>query len=466
MRLDSSGRLGLGTSSPSNTLHVVDSSSQFVGTVRLGGGSGSSGYYATIQQDALTTGKLAINAVAAAGSVHGIQLQVDGTSALAIDASRRVGIGTTTPDQPMTLNAANGYPVMSFQNNGTTVGDIGFNVGLGMVLSGRSTNPILFYTNSSERGRWTSDGKFLVGTSSARSNVYTGANLSTPFCQIENSAGNYDQGLSLLNYSADGYPSSLTLGVSLSGTKGTNTLVRNNEMLGRINFAGNDGTNFRSAALIEALVDGFPGSGDMPGRLVFSTTADGASSPTERMRITNDGVVNIGTSGSTLAPSTTSYGITLYPNNYSVMSAAGNEPLTLNRGNDGFIMSIRRGGTVVGSIQVTTSSTSFNTSSDYRLKENVVPLIGAVDRLNQLQVHRFNFIADPGKTVDGFIAHEAQAVVPECVTGEKDAVDDDGNPVYQGIDQSKLVPLLTAALQEALGRIETLEAKVAALEGA
>jgi hypothetical protein len=91
-------------------------------------------------------------------------------------------------------------------------------------------------------------------------------------------------------------------------------------------------------------------------------------------------------------------------------------------------------------------------------------LVGAIDRLNGLQVHRFNFLADPDKTVDGFIAHEAQAVVPECVTGEKDAVDEEGNPVYQGIDQSKLVPLLTAALQEAIGRIETLEAEVAALK--
>ena len=79
---------------------------------------------------------------------------------------------------------------------------------------------------------------------------------------------------------------------------------------------------------------------------------------------------------------------------------------------------------------------------------------------------RFNFIADPDKTVDGFIAHEAQAVVPECVTGEKDVVDDDGNPIYQGIDQSKLVPLLTAALQETIARIETLEAAVAALQSA
>jgi hypothetical protein len=126
--------------------------------------------------------------------------------------------------------------------------------------------------------------------------------------------------------------------------------------------------------------------------------------------------------------------------------------------------SIKSGSANVGTVTSTTTITTFATNSDYRLKENVVSLTGAIDRVNQLQVHRFNFTADPGKTVDGFIAHEAQAVVPECVTGEKDAVDDDGNPIYQGIDPSKLVPLLTAALQEAIAKIETLEAKVAALE--
>jgi hypothetical protein len=120
------------------------------------------------------------------------------------------------------------------------------------------------------------------------------------------------------------------------------------------------------------------------------------------------------------------------------------------------------GGTARGSITTNGSSTAFNTTSDYRLKENVVPLTGAADRLKQIPVHRFNFIADPDTTVDGFIAHEAQAVVPECATGTKDAVDADGNPVYQGIDQSKLVPLLTAALQEALSKIETLEARLTA----
>jgi hypothetical protein len=121
---------------------------------------------------------------------------------------------------------------------------------------------------------------------------------------------------------------------------------------------------------------------------------------------------------------------------------------------------------IVGSIDVSTTATAYSTSSDYRLKGNVVPLTGAIDRLSQLQVHRFNFIADPDKIVDGFIAHEAQAVVPECVTGEKDAVDDDGNPVFQGIDQSKLVPLLTAALQEAIAKIEALETRLSALEAA
>jgi hypothetical protein len=119
---------------------------------------------------------------------------------------------------------------------------------------------------------------------------------------------------------------------------------------------------------------------------------------------------------------------------------------------------------LVGTISTSGSATAYNTSSDYRLKENVVLLTGAIDRLQQIPVHRFNFIADPDKTVDGFLAHEAQAVVPECVTGEKDAVDGDGNPVYQGIDQSKLVPLLTAALQEAIAEIASLKDRVAALE--
>ena len=92
--------------------------------------------------------------------------------------------------------------------------------------------------------------------------------------------------------------------------------------------------------------------------------------------------------------------------------------------------------------------------------------------LSNFNLRRFNFIADANTTVDGFLAHEAQTVVPEAVIGTHNEVDEDGNAVMQGIDKSKLVPLLTAALQEAIAKIETLEtanadlvARVTALEG-
>ncbi len=113
----------------------------------------------------------------------------------------------------------------------------------------------------------------------------------------------------------------------------------------------------------------------------------------------------------------------------------------------------------VGSITMAGgSSTSFNTSSDYRLKENVNYTWDATTRLKQLKPARFNFIIDADTTVDGFLAHEVQTVVPEAITGTKDEVDADGNPVMQGIDQSKLVPLLVKTIQELEARITALEA--------
>jgi hypothetical protein len=115
-------------------------------------------------------------------------------------------------------------------------------------------------------------------------------------------------------------------------------------------------------------------------------------------------------------------------------------------------------GTLVGSIGVSTTATTYAVSSDYRLKENVTATWDATTRLKQLNPVRFNFIADADTTVDGFLAHEVQDIVPEAITGTKDAVDDDGNPVYQGIDQSKLVPLLVKTIQELEARITALEA--------
>jgi hypothetical protein len=165
-------------------------------------------------------------------------------------------------------------------------------------------------------------------------------------------------------------------------------------------------------------------------------------------------------------------------------------------------------GDIAGSININTSgdAVSFETSSDYRLKENVVDLTGAITRVKNLKPKRFNFKVDTDTTLDGFLAHEAQSVVPEAVSGTKDetetrkniVVNAKGNVkscniteaewtqgksigefandtqwfaskefmVKQGIDQAKLVPLLTAALQEAITKIETLETKVKALEDA
>ena len=141
----------------------------------------------------------------------------------------------------------------------------------------------------------------------------------------------------------------------------------------------------------------------------------------------------------------------------------------------------------VGTINTTSSATAYNTSSDYRLKENETSITDGIDRIKQLKPYRFNFKVDADKTVDGFFAHEVSGIVPEAISGEKDAmhpevlyVEGDELPEGkeigdvkeetkidpQGIDQAKLVPLLTSALQEAITKIETLEAKVTALENA
>ncbi len=245
-------------------------------------------------------------------------------------------------------------------------------------------------------------------------------------------------------------------------------------------------------------------------------TIDNAT-PTERMRINGQGDILIhqntvsdpGSGNTTIGAcfDKSNTGTTL------LISHGDSEPLKINRNSTGGILSFRRDGTERGQVVVNTSSVSYNTSSDYRLKENVVVLDGAISRVKQLLPKRFNFIEDSDVTVDGFIAHEAQTVVPESVSGTQDetedigtltewdgtvlktdvvkpaeltwedtVTDEDGNettetrtrtwtktsnqPVYQGIDQAKLVPLLTAALQEAITKIETLETKVAALEAA
>lgn len=183
-------------------------------------------------------------------------------------------------------------------------------------------------------------------------------------------------------------------------------------------------------------------------------------------KVLNNGNVHLGNSTSNLPGfNNTTQGFCFESSSGAIFVSRGSSgpAISANLNTDGTLFSARRSGNEVGTITVNSSVTAYNTSSDYRLKENVVSLTSAISRLLQIPVHRFNFIVSPERTVDGFLAHEVSPVVPEAVTGEHNAVDADGNPVYQQIDQSKLVPLLTAALQEAVERIETLEAQVAAL---
>ena len=187
---------------------------------------------------------------------------------------------------------------------------------------------------------------------------------------------------------------------------------------------------------------------------------------TERMRIDSSGHVGIGLTNPAYpvdVKSTTNGDIIFKATHQGSGSVAFHGNYISSSGTSYFGW-WKYNGSVVGSITSTGSSTAYNTSSDYRLKENVTGITDGIERVKQLNPSRFNFIADAEKTVDGFIAHEAQTVVPEAVHGEKDAVDGDGNPEYQGIDQAKLVPLLTAALQEAITKIETLEAQNADFE--
>ena len=183
----------------------------------------------------------------------------------------------------------------------------------------------------------------------------------------------------------------------------------------------------------------------------------------ETMRIDSSGNVLI---GKTTHDTNNTAGVDITTEGAVVATNADGISFLANRtGSDGQTFLFRRQNITVGSISVTGSATAYNTSSDYRLKENVDYEFNALDRVAQLKPARFNFISDADITVDGFLAHEVSDIVPEAIYGEKDGVDDEGNPEYQGIDQSKLVPLLTKAIQEQQTIIDDLKSRIEALEG-
>jgi hypothetical protein len=305
-------------------------------------------------------------------------------------------------------------------------------------------NQLGFSTNGVEQARIDSSGRLLVGTSSFnQTNTYsTGQRI--------NVAGSSGEGIQVQGYSADQFAPAIDFSKSRAASIGTDTIVQDGDALGNLIFNGYDGAAYKQAASIFAIVDGTPGADDMPGRLVFSVTADGASSPTEAARINNAGELLVG---------------------YTADNGA--YKLQVNS-------------------QIFATSATVATS-DGRYKENVATLGGCLDLVKALRPVSFTWKPQEDITCDeklvreghnfpdgtqvGFIAQEVQeALAAKPWLGSiikentRPAINDNaGNELapeeqFLGIAEGNLIAVLTNALQEAIAKIETLEAKVATLE--
>jgi hypothetical protein len=180
------------------------------------------------------------------------------------------------------------------------------------------------------------------------------------------------------------------------------------------------------------------------------------SGGSEKARITSGGELLVGTT-SAVPFFGTNEGSVVTPN-YIGSSRSGGPALYINRyTSTGTSVDFRYAGTTVGSIDVTGSTTAYNTSSDYRLKNSIAPMTGALAKVALLKPCTYKWNSN-GSNGEGFIAHELAEVVPDCVSGAKDAVDADGNPVYQGIDTSFLVATVVAALQELKAEFDAYKA--------
>ena len=504
MRITSSGNVGIGTSSPNAKLDVG-------GQILLAEGN-EIGWHDG-------TGTQAARIYASATDELRFERGSSALRSMTIDSSGNVGVGETSPDLKFhvkeTINVAysadnatdDANNLLKLENPSTTANafaGMAFRTGsgadmyFGAIQQSANAGDFYFANQNSpnkELMRITSSGNVGIGTSLPLTKCHldgpTGAG-STMFLSASNLAadaggsvgfgGNFDGTNRTSWASVDGLKENATSG-NYGGYLAFKTRPHggfNTERM-RIDSAGNVGVGTSSPGSPTYLpgtivnVNGAAYSGyraygggtsvlhlyqrddlsilasaqNNNAKLAFYT---GSNSGTERMRIDNLGKVLIGKTATNFAVQ----GIELRENGEIVCTRTSGDVITTRRlGTEGTHFSFRNvAGSYVGTIVTTSSSTAYNTSSDYRLKENVVDIADGITRVKQLQPRRFNFIADNTTTVDGFIAHEAQTVVPEAVTGEKDGEE------MQGIDQSKLVPLLTAALQEAIGEIETLKQRL------
>jgi len=286
LRITSDGKVGVGTSAPSALFHLKGNPSAII---HLQAANDTVSNYITFRNAAdATRGYLEYNYAS-----DYLSIATANSTRVRIDSSGRVGIGTTSPNSKLHLREAGASSVyLQCENNG---GSASFYAGLtssgDMLLTGN--NALLFQAGSfTERARITSSGQLLVGTSSALT-----LDSFTTYGIQQFSAGNVsNQGILLENGVNGGGHGKLTFAKNRQGSSGGTTIVNSGDTLGAFYFYGADGSKYVQAAFISAQVDGTPGVNDMPGRLVFSTTADGSASPTERLRITSDGKVGVGTS--------------------------------------------------------------------------------------------------------------------------------------------------------------------------
>jgi len=394
-----------------------------------------------------------------------LDLQTNGTSRMVVQGDGKFGLGTVNPAQLLHLNsssanatqwiaAGTGYTSnLSLLANGS---------GGGLVLSSLTdssasiTNTLnaalTLGTNNAERARIDSDGRLLVGTSSGNG-LFNGGTQNPQF-QIEGTTGNTILA-SLTANRNDAAGPTFYLAHSRGTAAGGTTVLQSGDQLGILAFAGTDGTDYVNGATITANVDGTPGADDMPGRLVFSTTADGAASPTERMRIRNDGALWYGTTTGSIG--TAAFGFVINDNvvEFAKNRAAANAVMTAY-GNAGYLR-------IMGDGDAENTNNSYAGISDIKLKENIVDANSQWNDLKALQVRNYNFKAETGystHTQIGLIAQEVELVSPGLV-GE--SIDDETGESTKSVNYSVLYMKAVKALQEAIERIETLEASNADL---